>query len=78
MWEYFLCLHPWGPRREGIVIPADVSFAALSGAFPAAAKGGAKVMRRVAELSYLWNAVRVQGGAYGVGMVMRDSGLGGY
>lgn len=71
-------IHPWGPRREGIVIPADVSFAALSGAFPAAAKGGAKVMRRVAELSYLWNAVRVQGGAYGVGMVLRDSGLGGF
>ncbi len=71
-------IRPWERRREGIVIPADVSFAAMGGAFPQAASGGAKVMGRAASLGYLWNAVRVQGGAYGVGMVLRDSGLAGF
>ena len=71
-------VRPWGRRREGIVIPADVSFAGMGGVFPHAASGGAKVMGRAASLAYLWNAVRVQGGAYGVGMVLRDSGLAGF
>ena len=66
---------PWGVRREGIVIPADVSFAALAGPFPQAHTGQAQVMGRVASLSYLWNAVRVQGGAYGVGMLLLAGGL---
>lgn len=67
--------HPWGQRREGIVIPADISFAAISGIFPAAGRGAAKVMSRAVSLAYLWNAVRVQGGAYGTGMLLRDTGL---
>ncbi len=71
-------IRPWGRRREGIVIPADVSYAALGGPFPLAGQGRAKVVGRTASLGYLWNAVRVQGGAYGVGMVMRDSGYAGF
>jgi len=68
-------VRPWPPAREGIIIPADVSFAALGGSFAPAATGGAKVMGRAVSLGYLWNAVRVQGGAYGVGMVLRDNGF---
>lgn len=66
---------PWGARREGIVIPADISFVGMSGPFPEAGSGAAKVMCRAASLAYLWNAVRIQGGAYGAGMVLRDAGL---
>ncbi len=71
-------VRPRGGRREGIVIPADVAFAAMGGALPQAPSGGAKVLGRAASLAYLWNAVRVQGGAYGAGMVMRDSGMAGF
>ena len=71
-------VRPWGPRREGIVIPADVSFAAMGGISRADALGAAKVAGRVVSLAYLWNAVRVQGGAYGVGMGVRDNGTIGF
>ncbi len=69
---------PWPPAREGIAIPADVSFAALGGAFPGAGRGQARVMARAATLAYLWNAVRVQGGAYGVSMNVTDGGFAGF
>jgi len=71
-------VRPWGKRKEGIVIPVDVSFAAMGGAFPMDGLGAAKVMGRMVSLAYLWNAVRVQGGAYGVGMGVRDNGTAGF
>ncbi|RKJ41339.1 hypothetical protein D7X94_03355 [Acutalibacter sp. 1XD8-33] len=71
-------VRPWGIRREGIAAPADVSFAGLCGALPHAKTGQASVMGKAASLAYLWNAVRVQGGAYGVGMLLWNSGLGGF
>ena len=66
---------PWPRRREGIVIPVDVSFAAAGAAFSNAGRGEAKVMGRAVSLAYLWNAVRVQGGAYGAGMVVDAAGM---
>ena len=69
---------PWGRRKEGIVVPADVSFAAMGGVSRADVPGAAKVAGRVVSLGYLWNAVRVQGGAYGVGMGVRDNGTVGF
>ena len=71
-------IRPWGPRREGIVIPSGISFAAMGGAFQNAGTGAAKVMGRTVSLAHLWNAVRVQGGAYGTGMVLRDTGFAGF
>lgn len=68
-------VRPWGRRREGIVLPADISFAAISGPFPAANRGSARVMKRILALDYLWNAVRVRGGAYGAGAQLRSTGL---
>lgn len=64
-------------RREGFVLPADISFAAMSGPFPDANRGTARVMKRVVFLDHLWNTVRVQGGAYGTGMVLRNNGYAG-
>lgn len=68
-------LRPWTRRREGIVIPGDVSFALVGGVFPEACRGVAKVMGRAVSLAHLWNAVRVQGGAYGAGMVVDGAGM---
>lgn len=63
------------PGREGFVLPTDISFAAMSGPFPDANRGAARVMKRVVFLDHLWNTIRVQGGAYGTGMVLRNNGL---
>ena len=68
-------LKPWGRRLEGIEIPADVSFACLGGALGAsdgAWSGTWNLAAKVVGLSYLWNAIRVQGGAYGTGLYLRD------
>ena len=70
-------VRPWGRRREGIVIPADVSFAALGGNLLAHGGrycGAARVLGRITGLAYLWNTIRVQGGAYGTGLAVGDSG----
>ena len=69
---------PWESRREGIVIPSGVSYAALGGVFQEAGQGAAKVMGHTVSLAHLWNTVRVQGGAYGTGMVLRDTGFAGF
>lgn len=63
------------PAREGFVLPTDVAFAAMSGPFPDANQGAARVMKRVVFLDHLWSNIRVQGGAYGTGMVLRNNGL---
>ncbi len=63
--------------REGVTIPAQVGFAVMgsnlmrhgrtySGAFP--------VLANVLNYMYLWNEIRVQGGAYGCGFIPRDHG----
>ena len=50
----------------------------MGGSFPSGERGAARVMGHVLSLEHLWNQVRVQGGAYGTGMVVRDSGFGGF
>ena len=68
---------PWGAKREGIVIPADVSFAVMGGSLLPYGKeydGHALVLGRVMTLGYLWGAIRVQGGAYGTGFGVGLSG----
>ncbi len=65
---------PWGVKREGIVIPADISFAVLCGRLPYS--GAVQVASKLISLAHLWNAIRVQGGAYGTGMGATDRGCG--
>jgi Zn-dependent M16 (insulinase) family peptidase len=56
--------------REGILIPAGVGFA-VKGAhlknFGKEYTGSVAVIAKMLGLEYLWNAIRVQGGAYGAG-----------
>ncbi len=65
-----------GTARVGIEIPSDVGYAAL-GARYGAFDGGRFLAGRILSLGYLWNAVRVRGGAYGTGMVTRYNGYAG-
>ena len=68
-------LQPTGVRKEGIVIPADISFAAMGGNLTCPYTSELQLASRIISLGYLWNVVRVQGGAYGTGMIIRESGL---
>lgn len=59
------------PEKMGIVIPAQISFASQGLNMPAAGErlsGAVKVAANIISLSYLWNVIRVQGGAYGAGI----------
>jgi hypothetical protein len=56
-------------RHEAFVVPCDISFAAMGAdrrTFPSPYSGAWLVLSRVLSYDYLWNTVRVQGGAYGV------------
>ena len=71
-------LKPWGPRREGIVIPADISFAIRGGSicpYGVEWNGELSLAARIISYAYLWNVIRVQGGAYGTGLTAGTSGL---
>ena len=65
------------PKRLGIRIPAQVSYAALGYHLADAGipyDGTARALSNIASLAYLWNEVRVRGGAYGTGMRMGRAG----
>ena len=66
------------PRREAFVIPSDVAYV-CSAAAPSPADAGSmgawQVATRVLSYDYLWNEVRVKGGAYGVGFKRSTEGL---
>lgn len=60
-----------------IEIPADVGFSAISHnlyALGGKFSGSCSVLASLMTFSYLWNMVRVQGGAYGTGMNVRANG----
>ena len=68
---------PWGIKKEGIVIPADISFAVAGAHIKQTQEhfdGTMQLAGQIISLGYLWNAVRVQGGAYGAGMAARNDG----
>ncbi len=61
------------PRRAAIVIPAPVGYSAqVSSAFKYDAAG--KVASQIISFAYLWNEVRVKGGAYGTRFGVRRNG----
>lgn len=62
------------PAKQGITIPSGVSYSAM--AFPdnSADKAVRSVLFRALSLEYLWNEVRVKGGAYGTGAFMTLTG----
>ena len=68
------------PRNEGFQIPSNVSFVScgMVGApaeGPASSIGTWRVAQRVLTYDYLWNEVRVKGGAYGTGFRRTQTGI---
>ncbi len=59
---------------EAIVIPAPVAYAAMSGKCSAEYTGGMALLGNVMNYDYLWNEVRVKGGAYGCGFRVSAAG----
>jgi len=61
---------------EGFSISAPVGFAATANRLPAEAPycGAQQVAARILTLDYLWNEVRVKGGAYGTRFSVRPNG----
>lgn len=65
---------PLVPERFGVRIPAQANFAE-KGVFVPALDGSMRVLAKVIGLNFLWNRVRVQGGAYGVGLRVDENGV---
>lgn len=66
-----------GRTEESLKIPGAVSYSAIVGCIPDAKNayhGQMAVLSSILSLDYLWNRVRVQGGAYGVGISVTKSG----
>lgn len=65
------------PEKMGIRIPAQIAFAVkgyhLSDA-EANMNGSLKIAANIISLDYLWNVIRVQGGAYGAGLLSGRDG----
>ena len=70
--------YPTLPKRsEGILIPADVGFAAAAcntRLHGRAYSGSRAVLSNILTFEYLWSEVRVQGGAYGCGFESSPDG----
>ena len=54
--------------KQGIRIPAQIGYGILASDLGCEWNGSASVASNILSLSYLWNVIRVQGGAYGCGM----------
>ena len=71
-------IQPFGAKKEGIVIPAQIAYASSSANLYMQNKlsdGAYHVIRSILSYEYLWNVIRVQGGAYGSGFVYSAQSL---
>ncbi|MBQ2214435.1 MAG: hypothetical protein II414_07730, partial [Erysipelotrichaceae bacterium] len=65
---------PLGHKREGIVVPANISFACKSSDVSGLVDdklGTMYVLSNILTYDYLWNNIRVKGGAYGCGFACK-------
>ena len=70
-------IQPFASEQIGLPIPAPIGFASKASNLNAHGgkyTGAAYVLANVLNFSYLWNEIRVQGGAYGAGFGSRDDG----
>lgn len=63
-----LIIKPWEKKNEAIITPGDIAFAGKTGDFKGNYTGSANLMAHIASFDYLWNEIRVKGGAYGTGL----------
>jgi Zn-dependent M16 (insulinase) family peptidase len=71
---------PLGIRREFFLVPSKVAYAGLGNVNSLDPKlfGELCVVRSILSYEYLWNKVRVEGGAYGAGFAPRRGGYVGF
>ena len=56
------------PMKRGIKIPAQIGYGVLASDLAREWDESGRVAANILSLSYLWNVIRVQGGAYGCGL----------
>jgi presequence protease len=69
---------PWKKCNEGFVVPSDIAFAARGGNIKSCGgvfSGKMSLAAHILSLDYLWNIIRVQGGAYGTGLTVKENGF---
>lgn len=74
-----LVVRPLGKRNEGFETPGQVQYVAMTGDFGAAGipyTGAMQIFRQIMSYDYLWQNIRVKGGAYGCSASLRRDGLG--
>ncbi|MDO5137267.1 MAG: insulinase family protein [Oscillospiraceae bacterium] len=62
------------PTAMGCPIPAKIGYSAQGKMFDEEFDGSMRVAANIISLGFLWDMVRVQGGAYGTGIVARKNG----
>lgn len=73
----FCSCRPLGFRQEGLIIPSSVGFAVQASNIKnhgGSYSGSLCVLANVLSYNYLWNEIRVLGGAYGAGFTARSDG----
>lgn len=69
-------MYPLNERTaEGFLIPADIGFAARCASLDRTYSGPSLVAAQLLTLGYLWNNVRVKGGAYGTSLSLSQDGF---
>lgn len=65
-------------KQEGFLTPAEIQYVAVAGSFAQVPYnfGALRVARHLLNYDYLWNQVRVKGGAYGVACQFNREGEG--
>lgn len=74
-------IRPTGVKQEGIIVPAEISFASCGSNLykvDSDFNGSLMVAAKILSLDYLWNSIRVKGGAYGAGILVKYDGLAAY
>lgn len=66
------------PEFSGILIPARISYAAQCFTAPVEDLSSFRVLSNIMSLEYLWNEIRVKGGAYGAGASLSALGILGF
>ena len=61
-------------RADGFSIPSEIGFAARAAVLKPENNGAALVAANFLTLDYLWNTIRVKGGAYGTGFRVSETG----
>lgn len=66
-------------RKEAIITTNDINFCSMAGKYDKNVfKGNVIIMLSLLNYDYLWNNIRVKGGAYGCGSIILDDGLYGF